>query len=107
MDEEEEEVDNDEGGFPEPESIGHLMSTEGEIDGNEHGEDRDDDNHGETGEEELGVQEDGEYEDEEEGEEEVRFHIACNTYYLSYFYCLHHLINFSFFFFYLLRCYLI
>ncbi|TYI56923.1 hypothetical protein E1A91_D11G246200v1 [Gossypium mustelinum] len=71
MDEEEEEVDNDEGGFPELESTGHLMSTEEEIDGHEHGEDRDDDDHGETGEEELGVEEDGEYEDEEEGEEEL------------------------------------
>ncbi|MBA0653516.1 hypothetical protein Goklo_020681, partial [Gossypium klotzschianum] len=69
-DEEEEEVDNDEGDFPEPESTGHLMSTEGEIDGHEHGEDGDDDDHGETGEEELDVEEDGEYEDEEEGEEE-------------------------------------
>ncbi|KAG4121704.1 hypothetical protein ERO13_D11G224050v2 [Gossypium hirsutum] len=47
------------------------MSTEEEIDGHEHGEDRDDDDHGETGEEELGVEEDGEYEDEEEGEEEL------------------------------------
>ncbi|KAE8655098.1 Acidic leucine-rich nuclear phosphoprotein 32-related protein [Hibiscus syriacus] len=67
---EEEEVDNDESDFAEPESTGRLTSTEGEIDGHEHGEDGDDDENGETGEEELGVGDDGEYEDEEEGEEE-------------------------------------
>ncbi|XVE87284.1 hypothetical protein DITRI_Ditri18aG0104600 [Diplodiscus trichospermus] len=71
-DDEEEEVDNDEGDFAEPESTGRLTSTEGEIDGHEHGEDDgdDDDNNGETGEEEQGVEDDGEFEDEGEGEEE-------------------------------------
>ncbi|XWS29310.1 hypothetical protein CRYUN_Cryun24cG0018000 [Craigia yunnanensis] len=70
-DDEEEEVDNDEGDFAEPENTGRLMSTEGEIDGHEHGEDDgDDDDIGETGEEEQGVEDDGEFEDEEEGEEE-------------------------------------
>ncbi|KAE8695171.1 Acidic leucine-rich nuclear phosphoprotein 32-related protein [Hibiscus syriacus] len=68
--EEEEEVDNDEGDFAEPESTGRLTSSEGEIDGHEHGEDGDDDENVETGEEELGVGDDGEYEDEEESEEE-------------------------------------
>lgn len=69
---EEEEVDNDEGDLAEPESTGRLTSTEGEIDGHEQGEDDEDDN-GETGEEVQGVEEGGEFEEEEEGEEEVRF----------------------------------
>jgi hypothetical protein len=73
-DDEEEEVDNDEGDLAEPESTGRLTSTEGEIDGHEQGEDdADEDDNGETGEEEPGVELDGEFEDEEEGEEEVRF----------------------------------
>ncbi|KAK8685825.1 hypothetical protein V6N13_124859 [Hibiscus sabdariffa] len=68
---EDEEVDNDEGNFVEPESTRHLTRTEGEIDGHEHGEDGDEDeDNGETGEEELGVGEDGAYEDEEGEEEE-------------------------------------
>ena len=48
-DDEENEVDNDEGDFAEPENTGWLTSTEGEIDGHEHGEDY---AIGETGEEE-------------------------------------------------------
>ncbi|KAL4379959.1 hypothetical protein GQ457_02G007310 [Hibiscus cannabinus] len=72
-DDEEEEVDNDEMDFAEPVSTGGLTSTEGEIDGHEHGEDDGDgdDDDGETGEEEeQGVENDEEFEDEEEGEEE-------------------------------------
>ncbi|KAK9013012.1 hypothetical protein V6N11_041035 [Hibiscus sabdariffa] len=72
-DDEEEEVDNDEMDFAEPVSTGGLTSTEGEIDGHEHGEDDGDgdDDDGETGEEEeQGVENDDEFEDEEEGEEE-------------------------------------
>ena len=69
---EEEEVDNDEGDLAEPESTGRLTSTEGEIDGHEQGEDDEDDN-GETGEEVQGVEGGVEFEEEEEGEEEVRF----------------------------------
>ncbi|KAK8674053.1 hypothetical protein V6N13_112354 [Hibiscus sabdariffa] len=71
-DDEEEEVDNDEMDFAEPVSTGGLTSTEGEIDGHEHGDDGDgDDDDGETGEEEeQGVENDEEFEDEEEGEEE-------------------------------------
>ncbi|XVE82646.1 hypothetical protein DITRI_Ditri16bG0022700 [Diplodiscus trichospermus] len=69
-DDEEEEVDNDERDFAEPESTGRLTSTEGEIDGHEHGEDDgDDDDNGETGEEEVGVDDDGEFEDEDEDED--------------------------------------
>lgn len=67
---EEEEVDNEEGDLAEPESTARLTSTEGEIDGHEQGEDEaEEDDNGETGEEELGVEEDGEF-DDEEGEEE-------------------------------------
>jgi len=69
---EEEEVDNDDGDLAEPESTGRLTSTEGEIDGHEQGEDDEDDN-GETGEEVQVVEGGGEFEEEEEGEEEVRF----------------------------------
>ncbi|XP_057415933.1 acidic leucine-rich nuclear phosphoprotein 32-related protein [Lotus japonicus] len=67
-DDEEEEVDNDEGDFAEPESTGRLTSTEGEIDGHEQGEeDGDDDDIGETGEDEMGIEEDdGEFEDDDE-----------------------------------------
>ncbi|XP_022751375.1 acidic leucine-rich nuclear phosphoprotein 32-related protein-like [Durio zibethinus] len=66
----EEEVDNDEGDFAELESTGRLTSTEGEIDGHEHGEnDGDDDDNGETGEEEQGVEDYGDFEDEEEDED--------------------------------------
>ncbi|KAK7386524.1 hypothetical protein VNO78_26811 [Psophocarpus tetragonolobus] len=69
-DEEEEEVDNDEGDFAEPESTGRLVSTEGEIDGHEQGEeDGDDDDNGETGEEDMGVEDDGEFEDDDEEED--------------------------------------
>ncbi|KAF9678338.1 hypothetical protein SADUNF_Sadunf07G0024600 [Salix dunnii] len=69
---EEEEVDNDEGDLGEPESTGRLTSTEGEIDGHEHGEDDgEEDDNGETGDEEQGVEDDdGEFDDEEDGEEE-------------------------------------
>lgn len=70
-DDEDEEVDNDEGDLAEPESTGRLTSTEGEIDGHEQGEDDgDEDDNGETGEDEQGVEEGGEFEEEEE---EVRF----------------------------------
>lgn len=66
-DEEEEEVDNDEGDFAEPESTGRMTSTEGEIDGHEQGEDvGDEDDNGETGEDEVGVEDDGEFEDDDE-----------------------------------------
>lgn len=66
-DEDEEEVDNDEGDFAEPESTGRLTSTEGEIDGHEQGEDvGDEDDNGETGEDEVGVEDDGEFEDDDE-----------------------------------------
>ncbi|KAK7359994.1 hypothetical protein VNO77_01966 [Canavalia gladiata] len=69
-DDEEEEVDNDEGDFAEPESTGRLTSTEGEIDGHEQGEeDGDDDDNGETGEDEMGVEDDGEFEDDDEEED--------------------------------------
>ncbi|KAL2333693.1 hypothetical protein Fmac_014906 [Flemingia macrophylla] len=69
-DEEEEEVDNDEGDFAEPESTGRLTSTEGEIDGHEQGEeDGDEDDNGETGEDEMGVEEDVEFEDDDEEED--------------------------------------
>lgn len=75
-DEEDEEVDNDEGEFAKPESTGRLTSTEGEIDGHEQGEDDgDEDDNGETGEEEQGVEVDGEF--EEDGEEEVRLLYNC------------------------------
>nr|KYP34374.1 Acidic leucine-rich nuclear phosphoprotein 32-related protein [Cajanus cajan] len=67
---EEEEVDNDEGDFAEPESTGRLTSTEGEIDGHEQGEeDGDEDDNGETGEDEMGVEEDVEFEDDDEEED--------------------------------------
>ncbi|KAK8694700.1 hypothetical protein V6N13_072247 [Hibiscus sabdariffa] len=66
---EDEEVDNDEGNFVEPESTRHLTRTDGEIDGHEHGDGDDDDDNGETGEEELGVGEDGAYEGEEEDDD--------------------------------------
>ncbi|XP_028775621.1 acidic leucine-rich nuclear phosphoprotein 32-related protein isoform X2 [Neltuma alba] len=69
-DEEEEEVDNDEGDFAAPESTGRLTSTEGEIDGHEQGEDvGDEDDNGETGEDEVGVEDDGEFEDDDEEED--------------------------------------
>lgn len=64
---EEEEVDNEEGAFTEPRSTGMVMSTEGEIDAHEQGEeDAEEDDNGETGEEEQGVEEVGDFEDEEE-----------------------------------------
>ncbi|CAN4093597.1 unnamed protein product [Withania somnifera] len=68
----EEEVDNDDADFVEPESTGRLNSTDGEIDGHEHGEDdADEDDDGETGEEEdQGVEEDGDFEDDEDAEDE-------------------------------------
>ncbi|XP_022638378.1 acidic leucine-rich nuclear phosphoprotein 32-related protein isoform X1 [Vigna radiata var. radiata] len=66
-DDDEEEVDNDEGDFAEPESTGRLTSTEGEIDGHEQGEeDGDEDDNGETGEDEMGVEDDGDFEDDDE-----------------------------------------
>ncbi|XP_038983536.1 acidic leucine-rich nuclear phosphoprotein 32-related protein 1-like isoform X2 [Phoenix dactylifera] len=69
-DEEEEEVEDEEDDG-EPGSTGRLMSTEGEIDGHEQGEE---DENGEIGEEdEQGVEEDREYEEgdgEDEDEEE-------------------------------------
>ncbi|XP_047181834.1 acidic leucine-rich nuclear phosphoprotein 32-related protein isoform X2 [Vigna umbellata] len=66
-DDDEEEVDNDEGNFAEPESTGRLTSTEGEIDGHEQGEeDGDEDDNGETGEDEMGVEDDGDFEDDDE-----------------------------------------
>ncbi|CAL5197611.1 unnamed protein product [Lathyrus oleraceus] len=76
-DDDDEEVDNDEGDFAEPESTsGRLVSTEGEIDGHEQGEeDGDEDDNGETGEDEMGVEEedddddDGEFEDDDEEED--------------------------------------
>ncbi|KAJ6367056.1 hypothetical protein OIU77_003438 [Salix suchowensis] len=68
---EEEEVDNDEGDLGEPESAGRLTSTEGEIDGHEHGEDDgEEDDIGETGDEDQGIENGGEFDDEEDGEEE-------------------------------------
>ncbi|KAB5547663.1 hypothetical protein DKX38_011069 [Salix brachista] len=71
---EEEEVDNDEGDLGEPESTGRLTSTEGEIDGHEHGEDDgEEDDIGETGDEDQGIENGGEFDDEEDGEEEVRY----------------------------------
>ncbi|KAK4262187.1 hypothetical protein QN277_027772 [Acacia crassicarpa] len=69
-DEEEEEVDNDDGDLAAPESTGRLASTEGEIDGHEQGEDvGDEDDNGETGEDEVGVEDDGEFEDDDEEED--------------------------------------
>lgn len=71
-DEDDEGVDNDEVDLAEPESTGLLTSTEGEIDGHEQGEDDvDEDDNGETGEDEQGLEQDGNFEDEE-GEDEVR-----------------------------------
>ncbi|CAL0314442.1 unnamed protein product [Lupinus luteus] len=68
--EDEEEVDNDEGEFAEPESTELVVSTEGEINGHEQGEeDGDEDDNGETGEDELGV-EFGESGDDDDDEEE-------------------------------------
>ncbi|XP_068654806.1 acidic leucine-rich nuclear phosphoprotein 32-related protein-like [Aristolochia californica] len=71
-DEEEEDVeDEEEEGVPE--STGRILSTEGEIDGHEHGEDQgDEDENGEIGEEdEQEIEEDGEYkEDDGEGDDE-------------------------------------
>jgi acidic leucine-rich nuclear phosphoprotein 32 family protein B len=86
---EEEEVDNDEGDLGEPESTGRLTSTEGEIDGHEHGEDDgEEDDNGETGEEEQVVEDDGEFDDEEDGEEEVRCSgILCLPYLFICFIC--------------------
>lgn len=71
-DDDDEEVDNDEVEFAEPDSTGRITSTEGEIDAHEQGEEDgdDEDDNGETGEEELEVEEDGEYE-EEDAEDEV------------------------------------
>ncbi|KAB5564704.1 hypothetical protein DKX38_004758 [Salix brachista] len=70
----EEEVDNDEGDLGEPESTGRLTSTEGEIDGLEHGEDDgEEDDIGETGDEDQGIKNGGEFDDEEDGEEEKRW----------------------------------
>ncbi|KAJ6740107.1 ACIDIC LEUCINE-RICH NUCLEAR PHOSPHOPROTEIN 32-RELATED PROTEIN 2 [Salix purpurea] len=76
---EEEEVDNDEGDLGEPESAGRLTSTEGEIDGHEHGEDDgEEDDIGETGDEDQGIENGGEFDDEEDGEEEVFGLMACS-----------------------------
>lgn len=70
-DDEVEEVDNDDGDLAVPESTGRLISADGEIDGHEQGEDDDDeDDNGETGEEELGNEDEGDSEDDDEGEEE-------------------------------------
>lgn len=93
-DEEEEEYVEDEEEDAEPGSTGRLTSTEGEIDGHEQGEEDengeigeedehgveehgeyeededDDDENGEIGEEEQAVEEDGEYEDDDDGEDE-------------------------------------
>lgn len=81
-DEDEEEVDNDDGDFGGQESTGRLTSTEGEIDGHEQGEDDgDDDDNGETGEEEQGVEEEGDFEDDEDAEDEVYqllFQVRCH-----------------------------
>jgi hypothetical protein len=72
-------VDNDEGDFAEPESTsGRLVSTEGEIDGHEQGEeDGDEDDNGETGEDEMAVEEDDDDDDDDDGEfeddDEVRY----------------------------------
>lgn len=69
-DDDDDEVDND-GDVGEPGSTGWVTSTEGEIDGHEQGEDDvDEDDDGETGEEEIGVEE-AEFEDDEEPEDEV------------------------------------
>lgn len=97
-DEDEEEVDNDDGDFAEPESTGRLNSTEGEIDGHEHGEDdADEDDDGETGEEELGVEEDGDFEDDEDAEDEVRISLLLVGYLLFHFSVSRHYIKYAWF----------
>ncbi|CAL0331858.1 unnamed protein product [Lupinus luteus] len=70
-DDDEEEVDNDDVEFVGPESTGLLTSVEGEIDGHEQGEDDEDEyDNGETGEDEIGVEYEGESEDDEEDDDE-------------------------------------
>ncbi|KAE9606712.1 hypothetical protein Lal_00026453 [Lupinus albus] len=70
-DDEEEEVDNDDVEFVGPESTGLLTSIEGEIDGHEQGEDDEDEyDNGETGEDEIGVEYEGESEDDDDEEED-------------------------------------
>ncbi|KAL2551525.1 hypothetical protein Fot_05144 [Forsythia ovata] len=63
-DDDEEDVNDDEGNFEERNS--RLINVEGEIDGHEQGEE---DDHGEMGEEDLDVEEDGDFEDEDEEED--------------------------------------